>query len=77
MAAANPAPSTDATLGMAGWNRLTERERLPWLLRAGSDVPADAWSVCKAGLPQHTLSPIAAQPRNNAAGRLITTSNRI
>lgn len=62
MSAAKPS-TDDALLGMAWWNRLTERERLQWLLRAGSDVPADAWAVFKAGLPQHTISSIAAQPR--------------
>lgn len=42
----------DDALGMAWWNGLSEQCRLHWLLRAGSDVPADAWAIFKAGLPR-------------------------
>jgi hypothetical protein len=45
--------STDEALGAAWWTCLTECQRALWLLRAGSDAPADAWEVFKAGLP-HT-----------------------
>jgi hypothetical protein len=37
-------PSTDDVTGMAWFNGLSEQCRLMWLLRAGSDVPPDAWS---------------------------------
>jgi hypothetical protein len=43
-----PAPDTDAGLGMAWWNRISERERAQWLRVAGSAVPADAWAAFKA-----------------------------
>jgi hypothetical protein len=43
-----PAPDSDAELGMAWWNRISERERAQWLRVAGSAVPADAWAAFKA-----------------------------
>jgi hypothetical protein len=43
--ARNPA---DALLGMIWFNKLTPTERGLWLTRAGSSVPADAWSLFKA-----------------------------
>lgn len=61
-------PTSDATLGMAWWNRLTERERLHWLLMAGSDVPADAWAVFRAGLPQYPSSSTPPRTASYAAG---------
>lgn len=36
--------STDAELGIAWWNHLSEQDRAMWLERAGSAVPADAWA---------------------------------
>ncbi|HEY6456022.1 MAG TPA: hypothetical protein VIY90_12160 [Steroidobacteraceae bacterium] len=53
-------PSTDDALGMAWFNSLTECQRLLWLLRAGSDVSADAWAIFKASQSQHTSFPNAA-----------------
>ena len=50
----------DALRGTCWFNALSEQQRLHWLLRAGSDVPADAWSVFKAGLPHTQISPNAA-----------------
>jgi hypothetical protein len=42
-------PETDAKIGMAWWNRLTEEERREWMHRAGdTGVAADAWAVFKA-----------------------------
>jgi hypothetical protein len=63
MPATKPAPSTDAALGSVWFNSLTEYQRALWLLRAGSAIPADAWAVFKASLPQHPISKTAAQPR--------------
>ncbi len=37
----------DEELGMAWWNRITEREREEWLRRANSAMPADAWAEFK------------------------------
>ena len=56
--------STDAALGMAWFNALTEYQRCLWLTRAGSAVPADAWACFKQSRPEYQSSPIAAQPRD-------------
>jgi hypothetical protein len=42
----------DARAGMAWFNHLTPTQRLHWLTRARSAVPADAWEAFKSGEPQ-------------------------
>lgn len=39
---------TDAELGMAWWNNLTERQRAEALRAASTDVPAVAWEHWRA-----------------------------
>lgn len=47
--ASDEANSTDARIGMAWWDNLTEAERLHWLRAACSAMPADAWRCFKEG----------------------------
>ncbi|HEY1900448.1 MAG TPA: hypothetical protein VGG49_11695 [Steroidobacteraceae bacterium] len=56
------ANQTDDVLGVAWFHSLSEYQRCLWLLRAGSDVPADAWALYKSRLPQHQISPTPPRP---------------
>jgi hypothetical protein len=35
----------DEMLGIVWWNSLTDKERLVWLIKAGSTIPAAAWAA--------------------------------
>lgn len=39
--------TTDDEIGMAWWNRISERERSQWLAIAGSARPVDGWRAYK------------------------------
>ena len=41
-------PASDAALGIAWWNAMTERRRLEALRAADTAVPAEAWAHWKA-----------------------------
>jgi hypothetical protein len=48
--------STDDALAMAWFDSLSPIQGALWLTRAGSDAPASAWAVFRAGLPNTPVS---------------------
>jgi hypothetical protein len=65
---------SEAELGMAWWNRLTERERVQWMAVAGNTgVAADAWAAFRrAELNQAIL----AQAYNSKAAEALELGRR-